>query len=281
MVNRKTLWLCLVPALLTVALLLVIPVAELISISFHREEFGEIRPGLTFTNYAGILTQARTLELLVSTLLIALAVTVLTIILGFPVAAVVAGASERWRGMLYFLVAAPLLVNTVVRTYGWLLILGRKGLVNEVLAAMNLINEPLALSGNAVGMIIGGAQVFLPFMVLSLVTSLLAIESRLYEAGEILGAGPVRRFLTITLPLAMPGLIAGSILVFSMMLGAFVTPLILGGSAVKYVSVAVYTDALVLFNMPRATALSVLLMLCVLALYIVQNRFRSAGKAVS
>lgn len=262
----------LLPAVLTVTILLAIPLFEMISISFHREEFGQILPGVTLANYVDILGRARTLELLVSTLLIAGAVTIITVILGFPVAAVVAMASPRWRGLLYFMVAAPLLVNTVVRTYGWLLILGRKGLVNEILTAMNLISAPLALSGNALGMIIGGAQVFLPFMILSLVTSLLAIDGRLYEAGEILGAGPVKRFFSITLPLAVPGLIAGSILVFCMMLGAFVTPLILGGSAVKYVSVAVYTDALVLFNMPRATALSLILMVIVLALYAVQTR---------
>jgi putative spermidine/putrescine transport system permease protein len=143
---------------------------------------------------------------------------------------------------------------------------------------MKLISEPLALSGNALGMTIGGSQVFLPFMVLSLVTSLMAIDRSMFEASEILGAGPVRRFFTVILPLAMPGLVAGSILVFSMMLGAFVTPLILGGSAVKYVSVAVYTDALVLFNMPRATTLSLLLMVIVLALYAVQKRLIREGK---
>ena len=278
MSRRLTLWLSLLPALLLVVLLLVIPVAEMISISFHREEFGQIMPGFTLANYIDVLTRSSTLEMMISTILIALAVTAITIVLGFPVAGVIMMAPERWRGVLYFLVAAPLLVNTVVRTYGWLLILGRKGLVNEALMAMKLISEPLALSGNALGMTIGGSQVFLPFMVLSLVTSLMAIDRRLFEASEILGAGPIRRFFTVILPLAMPGLVAGSILVFSMMLGAFVTPLILGGSAVKYVSVAVYTDALVLFNMPRATTLSLLLMVIVLALYVVQKRLIREGK---
>lgn len=276
--NRLAMWLSLLPALLLVLLLLVIPVAEMISISFHREEFGAILPGLTLANYVDLLTRASTLEMMVSTMLIALAVTVITIFLGFPVAAAITMAPARWRGIMYFLVAAPLLVNTVVRTYGWLLILGRKGLVNEALMAMKLIGQPLALSGNALGMTIGGAQVFLPFMILSLVTSLMAIDNRLIEASEILGAGPVRRFFTIILPLAMPGLVTGSILVFSMMLGAFVTPLILGGSAVKYVSVAVYTDALVLFNMPRATTLSLVLMVIVLALYALQQRLSRGGK---
>ena len=109
-------------------------------------------------------------------------------------------------------------------------------------------------------------------MILSITTSLVAIDRRLQESSAILGAGSVRTFLDVTLPLAMPGVIAGSVLVFSLMLGAFVTPLILGGTAIKYVSVAVYTDALVLFNLPRATALSVVLLVAVLLVYAIQKR---------
>lgn len=278
MSKRLLLWLSLLPALLLVLLLLIIPVAEMISMSFHREEFGQIIPGFTLDNYIDVLTRPSTLEMMISTMLIALAVTVITIILGFPVAGVIAMAPERWRGVLYFLVAAPLLVNTVVRTYGWLLILGRKGVINETLMVMKLISDPLELSGNALGMTIGGSQVFLPFMVLSLVTSLMTIDRHLFEASEILGASPIRRFFTVILPLTMPGLTAGSVLVFSMMLGAFVTPLILGGSTVKYVSVAVYTDALVLFNMPRATTLSLLLTVIVLVLYVVHKRLTREGR---
>jgi len=121
--------------------------------------------------------------------------------------------------------------------------------------------------------------VFLPFMVLSLATSLLAIDRRLLESADVLGAGRWRSFTSITVPLALPGLVAGAVLVFSMMLGAFVTPLILGGTAVKYLSVAVYTDALVLFNLPRATALSVLLMVVVLTVYGLQKALTRQAEA--
>ncbi len=264
--------LALLPALLLISLLVALPLMNMTLISFRQENFGQLLPGFTLSNYIQVLTGDGYLELFGKTFLTAAAVTVLCALLGFPVAAAIARAPEKWRGLLYFLVAAPLLVNTVVRTYGWLLILGRKGLLNEALLSAGLIDSPLALTGNYLGMIIGGTQVFLPFMILSLTTSLMAIDRRLLEAGDILGAGPVRVFLTITLPLAMPGLIAGSVLVFSLMLGAFVTPLILGGTAIKYLSVAVYTDAMVLFNLPRATALSLLLMIVVLAIYFLQKR---------
>jgi len=277
--GRGMRWLALLPALLLVTLLVALPLVDMGLISFKSESFGQIQPGFTLANYIGLLTGAGNLTLFVNTFLTAAAVTLLSALLGFPVAAAIARAPEKWRGILYFLVAAPLLVNTVVRSYGWLLILGRKGLVNEALGALGLIDAPLALTGNYLGVIIGGTQVFLPFMILSLTTSLMAIDRRLLDAADILGAGPVRAFLTVTLPLAVPGLIAGSVLVFSLMLGAFVTPLILGGTAIKYISVAVYTDALVLFNLPRATAMSLLLMVVVLAIYFVQKRLTRQQEA--
>ncbi|HWK61446.1 MAG TPA: ABC transporter permease [Eoetvoesiella sp.] len=267
------LWLVLVlPGILLVVGVMVLPLVDMVVISFRHSSFGQILPGFTLANYIGLFTEPANLTLFANTFMSAAAVTVLCAVLGFPVAVVITNASPRWRGVLYFLVAAPLLVNTVVRTYGWLLILGRKGLINDILMASGFIDEPLALTGNYLGMIIGGTQVFLPFMILSLATSLMGIDRRLLEAGDILGATELRKFFTITLPLAMPGLIAGSVLVFSLMLGAFVTPLILGGTAIKYISVSVYTDALVLFNLPRATALSLILMVTVLVVYFIQKR---------
>ena len=270
--RARTGWLLSGPALALIVFLLVLPVLEMAVISFRREDFGQILPGFTLANYASIVQGGVYAQIFLQTFGAAALVTLLCIALGFPVAAAIAEAPPKWRGLLYFLVAAPLLVNTVVRTYGWLLILGRKGLLNELLIGMGLIDEPLALSGNYIGLIIGGTQVFLPFMILSITTSLVAIDRRLVESSEILGAGPLRTFLDITWPLAMPGVIAGSVLVFSLMLGAFVTPLILGGTAVKYLSVAIYTDALVLFNLPRATALAMVLLLVVLLAYGLQKR---------
>ena len=265
-------WLALLPALALILVVMLMPLLDMALISFREESFGQILPVFTLANYAGLLTDPATLSLFGTTFAVTAAVTLLCAVLGLPVAAAIARAPARWRGILYFLVAAPLLVNTVVRSYGWLLILGREGLLNTVLMAAGLLEQPLALAGNLTSLVIGGTQVFLPFMILSLVTSLLAIDRRLLESADVLGAGPVRAFLSITLPLAAPGLVAGSVLVFSLMLGAFVTPLILGGTAVKYLSVAVYTDAMVLFNLPRATALSLLLMASVLLIYGLQKR---------
>ncbi len=262
----------LLPAFALIFLLLAIPLVELVQASFHPAEMGRILEGWTLDNYKSVLLTSIYWEIYAKTLGAAALITLLCAILGYPVAYHLNRASQKIRPVLFFLIAAPLLVNTVVRTYGWLLILGRKGVINTVLHMLGLTSSPLDMSGNYLGMIIGSTQVFLPFMILSIATSLSAIDNRLRESAEILGAGSVQRFLSIDLPLAMPGLLAGGILVFSLMLGAFVTPLMLGGTAIQYLSISVYMDALVVFNLPRAIALAMVLLALSAGVYALQAR---------
>jgi putative spermidine/putrescine transport system permease protein len=261
------------PAVLLLVVLLAIPLVQMVDASFRREDFGVLLPGFVLDNYRQILGSAEYFELFYKTGFAALTVTLTCALLGFPVALQIAAAPPHRKALFYFLVAAPLLINTVVRSYGWLLMLGNRGVINSLLMASGLTERPIPLSGNMLGMIIGATQVFLPFMILSLVASLENIDRRLLESADILGAGPIRRFWDVTFPLALPGLIAGCVLVFSLMLGAIITPLMLGGTAIRYLSVAIYTDALVLFNLPRATALSVVLLCVVLVIYALQRRF--------
>ena len=260
------------PALAVIIVLVAIPLVEMVEASFRQQEYGLVIPGVTLQNYREILLSGPYLELFYKTAFTALAVTIACLCLGFPVAIHLASAPPQRKPFLYFLIVAPLLVNTVVRSYGWLLMLGNRGVLNQILGASGFA-KPIALTGNSTGVIIGATQVFLPFMILSLATSLDGVDRRLLEAAEILGAGRVRRFTEIIVPLTFPGIIAGSVLVFSLMLGAIVTPLMLGGSAIRFLSVAIYTDALVLFDLPRATALSVVLLLAVVALYALQRRY--------
>jgi len=261
----------LLPAFALVFLLLAIPLTDLVLASFKRAEMGQILEGWTLTNYQTVLFAPVYWEIYAKTLGATAHRKVMSAVLGYPVAAHLTRAPQKIRPLLFFLIAAPLLVNTVVRTYGWLLMLGRKGVVNTVLTQLGLIDSPLAISGNYLGMIIGSTQVFLPFMILSIATSLQGIDDRLLESAEILGASPMQRFFTVDLPLAAPGLLAGCVLVFSLMLGAFVTPLMLGGTAIKYLSVSVYTDALVVFNLPRAMALAMILLALTAGIYALQS----------
>ena len=261
------------PAVLMIVFLLAIPLMQMVGASLRKEEFGILLPGFTLDNYRQILGSTQYFEVFYKTGGIALLVTLLCAVLGFPVALQIAAAKPQTKAILYFLVTAPLLINTVVRSYGWLLMLGNRGVINSMLMSLGITTDPIPMSGNVFGLVVGATQVFLPFMILSLVASLETIDRRLLESADVLGAGRARAFLDITLPLAMPGLIGGSVLVFSLMLGAIITPLMLGGTAIQYLSVSIYTDALVLFNLPRATALSVVLLSIVIVLYALQRRF--------
>jgi len=261
------------PALLLIVLLLALPLVQMVDASFRREDFGILLPGFTLDNYRLILGSGEYFELFYKTGATALAVTALCAALGYPVALMIAWSPPRNKAFLYFLVTAPLLINTVVRSYGWLLMLGNRGVVNSMLMSVGVTDAPIPLSGNTLGLIIGATQVFLPFMILSLTASLETIDRRLLESAGILGATRARAFFDVTFPLSAPGLIGGSVLVFSLMLGAIITPLMLGGTAIRYLSVAIYTDAMVLFNLPRATALSAVLLAVVIAAYALQRRF--------
>lgn len=261
-----------IPSALLLVALLVVPLSQMLTMSFRTQRLGQVQPGFTTENYQQVLTSGRYFEIFLTTFGIAALVTLLCVAIGYPVAIHLVRAKAPIRTLLYFAVAAPLIVNTVVRSYGWLLLLGNAGLVNIVLMGVGLTDEPVRLSGNLLGLVIAATQVFLPFMILALAASLQTISPAVSEASDLLGASAWQRFWTVTFPLSRPGLIAGSILVFALMLGAFVTPLIVGGSAIPYLSVAVYTDALVLFNLPRATALSVILLLIVVLLFATQNK---------
>lgn len=269
-------WLLLAPALLVVGAFFVAPMLAMLAISLRPETAAAPGAGLTLAAYTQVLGSAYHLRTFALTIGTGLLVTLCTIVLGFPLATALSRSRGLARNGLLVLIISPLLVNMVVRTYGWLLLLDKGGLLNTLLHLIGL--PPLKLVYNYTGVIIGMTHVFLPFMVLSIASSLQGIDHRLYESAEILGATPVRQWTTITLPLCRPGILAGSVLVFSLTQGAFVTPLILGGTDVRLAAVLVYTDTLVLFQWARGIAVSVVLLALLLLLLVVQRRvFGSEG----
>ena len=225
---------------------------------------------LTLSNYHAVVTpfNVATGE---ASLVIGLVVTALTIVIGFPVAAYYVRASKRMRSWVMVLVVSPLFINLVVSVYGWMTLLETTGGINRILETLGWIGQPLHLMYNDIGVIIGMTQVFLPFMILSQISSLENIDHSLYEAANLLGAPDLRVFRTITLPLAKPGLVAGSTLVFALVEGAFITPSLLGGNSVQMIALQVYSDILVLFNWPQGTALAVLLALLIVVLLTLQR----------
>lgn len=135
--------------------------------SFRRDDFGVLLPGFTLENYRLILGSGEYFELFYKTGGAALAVTFFCAVLGFPIALLISGSPPRSKAFLYLMVTAPLLINTVVRSYGWLLMLGNRGVINSTLMSLGITQEPIPLTGNVAGMVIGATQVFLPFMILS------------------------------------------------------------------------------------------------------------------
>jgi putative spermidine/putrescine transport system permease protein len=171
---------------------------------------------------------------------------------------------RRAQALLVFLVVLPILTSVVVRTFSWIVILGKQGVLNKALLAAGLIDEPLKLLFSETGVVIVLAQVQLPLIVLPLLTTLTRIDPNLASASAALGAGEWRTFWKVTLPLSVPGVIAGCILAFAACVTAFVTQTLIGGARLVYMPLAIYQQATGANNWPLAAAMSVIFMVAVL-----------------
>jgi putative spermidine/putrescine transport system permease protein len=225
------------PMVVTLAVVFAIPIACLIYLSF----FASTGPAAvgdepTLENYRHFLTDPFYFRILFNTLWLGVVVVACSLVIGYPTSYFLARTRSRWRGFLLFLVVAPLLVSAVVRNIGWFPILSDSGLVNGLLLKSGLISRPLALINNTTGVVIGLVHALLPFMILTLATVIQRIEPDLEEAAASLGAGPWRTFVHVMLPLSLPGVIGGSLLVFTMAIAAYTTPVIMGGGRILVMS---------------------------------------------
>ena len=175
---------------------------------------------------------------------------------GYPIAWLASRAPPRWQTLLVFVVVLPILTSVVVRTFAWIVILGREGLLNDVLRALRIVDQPVPLLFTETGVIAVLAQVQMPLMVLPLLGTLSRIDPNLGDASAALGAGAWRTFFRVTLPLSTPGLVAGCILVFSACATAFVTQTLIGGARLVYMPLHIYQQAVGANNWPFAAAIS-------------------------
>jgi ABC-type spermidine/putrescine transport system permease subunit I len=218
---------------------------------------------LTFDNYCKI-ADLYYLRLFARTLKLGLITTAICALLGYPLAYWLARTRTRLQAVGLFLLIMPLMVSAVIRVFGWIVILGRKGLVNEALAALGL--EPVRLLYTDTAVVIGLVNVFLPFMALPLMAAIERIPPNLEEAAQNLGANWYQMFRRTILPLSLPGLISGSLLVYSISISAFVTPALMGNSRERMAAQQIYDEVLVSFNWPSASSLALTLVLLTLAL---------------
>src|ERR1700726_2427541 len=244
--------------------LLLVPFANVAMYSIHPYSPTKVfLPELTLDNYRKIF-DLYSVRLFGRTLRLGLITTTVCVVLGYPLAYFLARALPRVQAFCLFLLIIPLMVSAVIRVFGGIVFLGRKGLVNQALVAVGL--EPVKLLYSETAVVIGLVNVFVPFIVLPIMASIERISPSLEEAAQNLGADWYRMFQRVILPLSLPGLISGCLLVYSLSISAFVTPALMGSPRERTAGQQIYDEVLVSFNWPGASSLSLTLVLVTVAL---------------
>jgi len=249
------------PALLLLTVIMILPVAWLLGLSFIDDN-----DHFTLVHYQRMLDQPSFRRIFFTTFQVSLITTLLCVLAGYPLAYLIAQLPERAASVCLIAILIPFWISVLVRTYAWLVLLQRKGLINQWGIAMGWWDEPLALVHNLTGTLIGMVHIMLPFLVLPLLGAMRSIDINLIKAASSLGASPARAFRTVFLPLSLPGLIAGSVIVFILCLGFYITPAVLGGGKVIMVSNQIANDIEMFFNWGAASALGVVLLALTLVL---------------
>jgi putative spermidine/putrescine transport system permease protein len=271
-VAAKSYWMS-SPALAVYAAFLVVPLASIALISFQNFEFyGGFQPGITLKNYREVLGDSYYWEIFGRTFAIAAIVTVVSAVLGTLEAIVLYRMRDPWRSLFLLVVLGPLLISVVVRTLGWALLFGSTGLINKALVSAGLIGEPIQFMYSTTGVVIGLVHVLVPFVVISVWASLQRMDPAVERAAVSLGANPFTVIRRVIVTLAMPGILAGSVMVFALAASAFATPAIIGGRRLKVIATAAYDEFLNTLNWPLGASLAVLLLLINVVLLYASNR---------
>jgi putative spermidine/putrescine transport system permease protein len=262
--------LLLLPGLLLVGALL-LPLLWLLALSFHDN-------GLSLVHYARLFDDPSYVKSFLLTFQIAGAVTLAAVLLGYPLCYWMLGLAPAWQRVALVCVLIPFWTSLLVRTYAWLVLLQRRGLVNTALQDLGVLNEPLALMYNATGTTIGMAHIMLPFLVLPLFASMQRIDRDLLKAGAALGGSPGFVFWRVFFPLSLPGLTAGALLVFVLSIGYYITPQLLGGGSTVMIGQLIQRNIELFSSWGAASAVSTVLLAMVMAVFLLMNRFLSLDR---
>ena len=264
------------PTVLWLSFFFVVPLLIVVAVSFaSRTPYGHVIFDWTLGNYARF-TETLYLSIFLDTLIVALITTVLTILLGYPLAYFIAQLPQKWQQPGLILVMIPFWINFLIRSYAWVIILRTQGVLNTILLKFGLIEQPLQMLYNEVAVMLGMVYALLPFMVLPIYVSIEQLDHRLLEAASDLGASPFTAFRKITLPLTMPGIAAGTILVFISSLGMFVVPDVMGGAKSALIGNLIQNQFLSARDWPFGGALSIVLALLSLVLIVLYYKALSA-----
>lgn len=267
------------PATALVAVVLLAPLVLLFRYSLNRYDRIEFMiEALSPENYLQFLGDPFYQDVLLRTVQVAALSTAITLVMALPVAYFIARAPARWKSALIMLVVFPLFIGNAVRAAGWMAIMGTQGFLNRALQWLGLTSEPLQILYTQTAVVVGIVAVVLPFMILSVQAVIETVDPAVEEAARNLGATPLQTFRRIVLPLAMPGVIAGAILVFILCMNAYATPVLLGGPRFHMMAPKVYEEITENANWPFGAALAFVLMIATLTLtilsaWLVQRRY--------
>jgi len=269
-------WLLLTPGMVFLLFFLVAPGVLLMALSL-RDVDGMLMllPSYSLAHYASAFASAGYWVALGTTLWVAVLTALLCLLLAWPAAwLLVTTRSRAWRTVMYVILISPLLTSVVIRSFAWIVLLAQNGLVNDVLRKLGVIDAPLGLLWNMKAVIVAYVQVMLPFAVLPLATSLESIPPALPRASLSLGAGARHTFFHVLLPLTIPGMLSGAIIVFALAAGSYVTPLLIGGRLQPLLPINIYQQALQIANLPLAAALSLTLLVVTAAIAGLMSRWQ-------
>lgn len=262
----------LTPGMIWLILFFTVPIALVLLFSFYHFSEGVMTPAFTLENYGRALGTEVYRNVFLKSLRYGVIVTLMCLFIGYPLAYFVARVTERYRSLLFIMLIIPFWTTIVVRTFAWKIMLGTNGIVNFSLRDFGLIDLPIKFLYTENAVLVGLTHVFLPFMVLPVYAVIEKIDLALEEAAMDLGAGRLRTFLRVTLPLSLPGLSTGCMLVFILTIGSFLTPDILGGPGELMISNIIRDEFYVTFNWPFGGALASIFLVITLALILVYNR---------
>ena len=258
------------PYLFMVFFLIVIPIGWLFYMSFIGRD-----GTLSMENYARMLKSKAYVRIFLTTFKISFLTTLICAVLGYPLAYFMSQLSKRWANICMIGVLIPFWTSLLVRTYAWLVLLQKKGVVNSMAIDIGLISEPIKFVHNTSGTLIGMVHIMLPFLILPLYANMKAIDKDCLKAASSLGATPTRAFWTVFFPLSIPGLLAGLLIVFVLCLGFYVTPAVLGGGKVIMAAMKISSNIELYFSWGAASALGVVLLTVTMAILFAASKLIS------
>jgi len=262
----------LLPLLVYLAVFFIYPLFTFLPISFYFDG------AFSFDKYLKAFTKPVYLRILRTTFEISALTTVIALVLGYPIAYLFTNATGKMKGIITVFIILPFWTSIIVRMYAWMSLLGYNGIFNRLFIAGGIISEPFPMMFNRFGVLVGMVHFMLPYMILSIYAVMSGIPPDYMQAGANLGAPPLRRFIRIYLPLSMPGVGAGCLLVFIISLGFFITPALLGGLKDTMIAQIIEQEMAQTFDWPFAAALSTILIVVTTTLYIIYSRLMSVER---